>query len=367
MRRNILLNPGPATTSAGVKEAMVVPDICPREREFGDLVDGIRNDLVAMAHGGEDYVAILFGASGTGGVEAAITSAVPLGRKLLVVVNGAYGARMADIAKVFKIDLLTYRIGPDTCPDPAEIRELLLGNPDVSHMAIVHHETTSGLLNPVSELAELAHEFGVETIVDAMSSFPVIDPDIRALGADYLISSSNKCIQGMPGVVFVLVRKSSFAKLEPRRRSFYFDLVAQHEGFNQTHQMPFTPPVQVLYAFRRAIDEYFQESEPSRRQRYLANWEMLYSGMIGLGFKPYLPYFRESKILFSLFEPDAPGYSFDGMHDYLYRRGFTIYPGKVADTRTFRLAVIGDLHETDIRAFLTEMANYLRENGIELK
>ncbi len=366
MKRNILLNPGPATTSQRVKDAMIVPDICPREAEFGDLVEGISKDLVKIAHGGDDYIAVLFAASGTGGDEAAICSAVPFGKKLFIVDNGAYGTRMTKIAKAFNIETVVYKIGHNSYPDVAEIEKLLAANPDVSHLATVHHETTSGMVNPVKEIAAVAHKYDVEVIVDAMSSFPVITPNIKELDVEYLVSSSNKCIQGMPGAVFVLVKKTAFEKLEPHRRSFYFDIYSQYEGFNKTHQMPYTPPVQVLYALRAAMDEYFEEGEVNRQKRYTENWEVLYNGVKKLGFKTLLPYDQESKILFTIFEPDHANYSFDGMHDYLYEKGFTIYPGKVSEYNTFRLAVIGDLYKEDLEAFLVELKNYLVEKEIEL-
>ncbi len=378
MKRNILLNPGPATTSQRVKDAMIVPDICPREKEFGDLVEGISSDLVKIAHGddgegddgeggGDDnYIAVLFAASGTGGDEAAITSAVPHGKKLLIVDNGAYGTRMAKIADVYNIETVLYKIPYNGYPDVVEIEKLLKSDPEISHLATVHHETTSGMVNPVKEIAAAAHKYDVEVIVDAMSSFPVITPNIKELDVEYLVSSSNKCIQGMPGAVFVLVKKSAFKKLEPNRRSFYFDLYSQYEGFNKSHQMPYTPPVQVLYALRAAIDEYFEEGEVNRQKRYTENWEILYNGVKELGFKTFLPYEQESKILFTIFEPEHENYSFDDMHDYLYEKGFTIYPGKVSEYNTFRLAVIGDLYAEDLKAFLVELKNYLSDRKIEL-
>jgi 2-aminoethylphosphonate aminotransferase len=366
MKRNILLNPGPATTSQGVKNAMVVPDICPREKEFGDLIEGINRDLVKIAHGDDDYVSVLFAASGTGGVEAAISSAVPVGKKILIIDNGAYGNRMVKIANAFNIGSVICKVPYNEVPQLEEVEKLLIDDDDISHLAVVQHETTSGTVNPIKEISSLAHKFGVEVIVDAMSSFPVITPNIKDIDVEYLVSSSNKCIQGMPGLVYVLVKKSSMEKLEPQRRSFYFDIYSQYQGFHSSHQMPFTPPVQVLYALRTAIDEYLEEGEVGRQERYDENWGLLYSGMKDLGFKMFLPYEQESRILFTLFEPNHNNYSFNDMHDYLYDNGFTIYPGKVSDFNTFRLAVIGDLFKEDIISFLQSVKNYLTERKIEL-
>jgi len=364
LTRNILLNPGPATTTDSVKHAMVVPDICPRETEFCDLIDQIRKDLITISHGGDDYIAVIFAASGTGGDEAAITSAVPENKKLMVIDNGAYGTRMSAIADTYKISRVPYRIAYNQYPDVLEIETLLKQNPDISHIAVAHHETTTGMLNPVPDIIRIAHAYQVEVIVDAMSSFPVISPDIQELGADYLVSSSNKCLHGMAGLTFILIRKTAFEKLKLKRRSFYFDIYSQHTGFNKTRQMPFTPPVQIIYALKQAIDEYQEETESGRIERYRENWETLYHGMCDMDFKPLLPLEQESKILTSFLEPTIPGYSFTAMHDYLYERGFTIYPGKISDYNTFRLSVIGDLYKKDIQAFLTQMKAYLKQAEI---
>jgi 2-aminoethylphosphonate aminotransferase len=358
--RKILLNPGPATTTDTVKQAMVVEDICPREKDFGDLLDSIKRDLVKVVHGEPDYVAALFTASGTGGLEAAITSAVPKGKKLLVVDNGAYGARMANIATTFGIEVVLYKLAYGDYPDVKHIEKLLLENSDISHLAIVHHETTTGMLNPVEEVCKVARKNGVEVIVDCMSSYGGIPIDLKAWDAGYLISSSNKCIQGMPGMVFVIFKKSLLTELQKQKRSFYFDLYSQYTGFEKTGQMQFTPPVQVAYALRQAIDEYFAEGEINRWNRYQQNWQTLYDGLQKLGLQFLLPDDYQSRILLAVKEPKDPRYDFNAMHDYLYARGYTIYPGKGAKEATFRLSVLGDLYKEDIQGFLKELGSYLR-------
>ncbi len=363
--RKILLNPGPATTSDSVKQAMVVEDICPREKEFGRLLDTIKEDLVKIVHGGDDYIAALFTASGTGGLEAAITSAVPKGKKILVVDNGAYGARMANIASTFGIDVVLYKLAYGDFPDVGHIEKLLNENKDVSHLAVVHHETTTGMLNPIQEICDVAKKHNVEVIVDCMSSYAGIPIDIKKWNAVYVISSSNKCIQGMPGMVFVIFRKSLLPELKNQKRSFYFDLYSQYVGFEKTGQMQFTPPVQVAYALRQAIDEYFVEGEINRWKRYLENWETLVAGLKKLGFEFLLPDQQQSRILLAIKEPTDPRYNFDAMHDYLYGKGYTIYPGKGAKEATFRLSVLGDLYKKDIENFLTELKNYLNFETIQ--
>lgn len=362
--RKILLNPGPATTSDTVKMAMVVPDICPREKEFGDILDGIKDDLVKIVHGEDTFTTALFTASGTGGLEAAITSAVPKGKALLVVDNGAYGARMVNIAATYGIDVVHYKVTYGDAPDPLKIDSLLQSNPNVSHVAVVHHETTTGMLNPVQEICDIVHKHGAEVIVDCMSSFAGIPIDAKQWNAGFIISSSNKCIQGMPGMVFVIFKKSLLPGLQKQKRSFYFDLYSQYSGFQKTGQMQFTPPVQVAYAFRKAIDEYFNEGELNRWNRYQESWHTLYDGLKDLGFGFLLPIEQESKILVAIIEPSHESYSFDAMHDYLYARGFTIYPGKGAKEATFRLSVLGDINKEDIKAFLEVLKSYLTEAGV---
>ena len=357
--RKILLNPGPATTTESVKQAMVVEDICPREKEFGKLLDTIKEDLVKVVHGGDDYIAAIFTASGTGGLEAAITSAVPKGKKILVVDNGAYGARMANIASTFGIEVVSYKLAYGDYPDVNHIDKLLKENKDVSHLAIVHHETTTGMLNPVQEICDVSIKYGVEVIVDCMSSYAGIPIDIKKWDAGYLISSSNKCIQGMPGIVFVIFKKRLLDQIKNHKRSFYFDLYSQYVGFEKTGQMQFTPPVQVAYALRQAIDEYFDEGESNRWNRYEENWMTLCAGLKKLGFQFLLPDPYQSKILLAIKEPSGATYDFDAMHDYLYQKGFTIYPGKGAKEATFRLSVLGDLYKNDIENFLSELKGYL--------
>jgi 2-aminoethylphosphonate aminotransferase len=367
MKRNILLNPGPATTSDTVKQAMVVPDICPREKEFGFLMDSIRKDLVKVVHGGEDYVAVLFTASGTGGVEAALTSAVPIGKKVLIVDNGAYGTRMVKIAKAFKIDVVEYKIPYGDYPVAEDIKKLIEQNHGISHVAMVHHETTTGMLNPVKEVSQMAHKMGVEMIVDTVSSYAGMPINIKDYNLEFIVSTSNKCIQGMPGISFVIVKKDALSNLEPNRRSFYLDVLTQHQCFEQTLQTQFTPPVQVVYALRQALDEYFKETESGRDKRYRENWKLLYNGILKIGFKPLLPIEQESQILTAFCEPKDEGYSFDKMHDYLYERGFTIYPGKGAKRDTFRLSILGDLYKEDILNFLKAMESYVKESGIKFQ
>jgi 2-aminoethylphosphonate aminotransferase len=367
MKRNILLNPGPATTTDTVKYAMVVPDICPREKEFGQLLDSIKEDLPKVVNGGDAYTSVIFAASGTGAMEASITSAVPKGKKLLVVENGAYGTRMVKIAETYQIEVVRYQLAYGDYPSVEAIEQLLKKHEgEISHLAVIHHETTTGMLNPVGEICQLAQRYGVGVIVDAMSSYAGIPIDIQAWKADYLISSSNKCIQGMAGMSFVIFKKELLEKIKGNKRSYYFDIYSQYMGFEQTGQMQFTPPVQVVYALRQAINEYFAETGAKRWERYQENWNTLYNGLKEIGFKFLLPFEQESKILLAIQEPNDERFNFDLMHDYLYERGFTIYPGKGAKSATFRISVLGDLYKKDIEAFLFTLKEYLREAKVNV-
>ena len=366
IQRNVLLNPGPVTTTDTVKQALVVPDICPRESEFGELMARVSRRLVEVVHGGDEYVAVIFGGSGTASVEACISSVVPRDKGMLIVDNGAYGQRMIEIAQTYQIEVVPYRLPWGDYPDLAVIESLLRQHQgQVSHLAIVHHETTTGMLNPLEACTSLAHQCGAEIIVDAVSSYAGLPINIKELELDYLMSSANKCIQGMAGLSFVICRRQSLlqsAQVQPR--SYYLNLYAQHRFFEAHHQTRFTPPVQVFYALDQALTEYFEETEQGRHQRYVDSYNELVNGLRQLGFRFLLPPHQRSKLLTAVIEPIHPAYSYDQMHDYLYERGFTVYPGKGAKEKTFRLANIGQIDRNDIRDFLNVLRQYLVETDM---
>ncbi len=366
VKRNILLNPGPATTTDTVKYAQVVPDICPREKEFGDLVESILIDLVKVIHGEDAYKCVLFGGSGTASVDAAINSAVPPDGGILVIANGAYGTRMIEIAAGYGIHCVRYEIPYGDYPDLNSVEELIKNNlPKLTHIGIIHHETTTGMLNPIENTLALARKYNLEIIVDAMSSYAGIPIDVRKHDYDYVISSSNKNIQGMAGISFVLCKQSALEKMKSYpKRSYYLNLYQQYYFFDKKKQMQFTPPVQVLYALRRAITEYYAEGEHARFRRYTDNWDCLSRGLNDIGFRLLLPPEQQSKMLTSIIEPVDPHYQFDGMHDYLYARGFTIYPGKGAKQDTFRIANIGQIYPSDIEQFIIALKQYIQDRGI---
>lgn len=360
IQHNILLNPGPCTTSDEVKFSLVVPDICPREAEFCQLMESIKLDLPKIVGAGDDYTSTLFASSGTGGVEATITSAVPRNGKLLIIDNGAYGARMAEIARRYNINNIVYKISYGDYPDVHEINKIITTEKPTT-VAIVDHETTTGMRNPVQQICDIAHLHGAEVIVDCMSSFAGLPIDLQKWQAEFIISSSNKCIEGMAGLSFVIFKKALLEKIKDNARSFYFDLYAQYQGFHNTGQMQFTPPVQVVYALRKAIDLFFVETPHGRIKRYRKNYTVLLDEVKKMGFQFLLEDKYQSGILLAIKEPKNQEYNFLQMHDYMYERGVTIYPGKGAKEKTFRLSVLGNLYSDDIKYAMNILRDYLKD------
>jgi 2-aminoethylphosphonate aminotransferase len=362
----ILLNPGPANTSATVKAALGVPDICPREPEFGEVLRVVGDLLTRVVHDGDSYTSVLFGGSGTAAVEATLASSVPLDGRLLVIDNGSYGARMAEIAMAYGMPhhRMVLGMGVEVVPEAVE-RELETGG--YTQLAVVHHETSTGILNPVEDLGPLAAKFGVELIVDAMSSYAGLAIDVESAGIDFLVASSNKCIQGMAGVGFVICRRARAHAMAPvPGRSLYLSLGEQYRFFERNLQMRFTPPVPIIYALQQALREFFEEGPEARYARYRENFEVLDSGMLELGFQHLIPPRLGSGILTAYLEPPGPDFTFEDLHDRLYEKGFTIYPGKGGERSAFRLANMGAVTAQDMRAFLVALRETLLEMGIPI-
>lgn len=367
IKRNILLNPGPATTTDSVKYAQVIPDICPRENEFTELMNSIRRDLVKIARGGDDYACILFAGSGTAAMDACISSAVRPAAKIAIVNNGAYGQRMIDIARAYRIPYCEIKFALGQIPVLKTVEAALRKDDSIKYLAMVHHETTTGILNPIRNFGCLAKKHNLVFIVDTISSFAGIPIDVKKCNIDFMFSTSNKCIQGIPAIAFIICRKSQLEKIRDYpKRSFYLDLYKQYEFFEKTGQMQFTAPVQALYALRQAIDEFFKEGAKNRYNRYTQNWKILREGLEVLGFRFLLDKKYESHILTTVLEPRHPRYDFDRMHDLLYKKGFTIYPGKVGRKKTFRLANMGAIDSRDIRFFLKALRQTLDKMGVEV-
>jgi 2-aminoethylphosphonate aminotransferase len=365
MQRRILLNPGPCTTSDAVKAALVMPDLCPREPEFAALLAGVRRKLADVGAAGATHRAVLLAGSGTLAVEAALASLVGPDDTLLLVENGAYGRRAVEMAEAHGLKHRVLRLGWTDGATGAQVAAALGELPAATHCFVVHHETTTGLLNPLAEIVAACRARGVATIVDAMSSFGGLPLDLREVPADCVVSSANKCLQGLPGLSFVLIRPELLTAAARRpRRGLYLDLPGQWRAQEETGQFLYTPPVQVLHALDAALDELFAEGLAGRQARYAACHAALQDGMARLGFEAVVPERWQSRLLTAYREPADPRWSFAELHDDLAARGITIYPGKVPGLRSFRLATLGDLRPADIAVFLDHLTVFLRAREI---
>lgn len=362
-REWILLNPGPANTTRSVRAALVMPDLCHREPECFEMMRRCRDGLTRLAGASDDWTSVLFAGSGTASVEAAICSVVPPGRALLAVDNGVYGDRMARIARAHGIPVETVRADIFTPIDPAAVGAALRSYPEISHVAVVHHETTTGLLNPIAEIARVAAREGRRVIVDAMSSLFGEPLTITAEAIDFVTASANKCLQGIPGVSFVLCRRSAVDALAGQNpRSVYLDL-HNHYIQQERDNTPFTPAVQVLHALEQALAELEAEGVACRIARYAENARVLREGMAGLGFEILVPEAVRSNILTTFRLP--AGLAYDPLHDAMKRRDYIIYAGQ-GDIRTyaFRVSNMGTLSSDDMRAVVSAFAASLEELGI---
>jgi 2-aminoethylphosphonate-pyruvate transaminase len=360
VRREVLLNPGPATTTDSVKYAQVCADICPREGEFGDVMEWICAELSLLAGKPGRVETVLFGGSGTAADEVMISSCVPDGGKLLIVDNGAYGERFAKIAAVYKLNFDVYKSSGFAPLDVGAVKQKLLSG-GYTHFAIVYHETTTGLLNPAQELCRFCAEHGVTTIVDAVSAFAAVPIDMDADCFDFMASTSNKNIQGMAGAAFVFCRKDALEKTKNYpMRNYYLNLLDQYACFKKSRQTRFTPPVQTLYALRQAIIEAKLETVEGRYARYCACWDVLAGAVERLGLKMLVPPSCQSKLITAIIEPDSPKYNFEALHDAARACGFTIYPGKLSDAATFRIANIGDIQPQEMEAFTVVLERYIK-------
>jgi 2-aminoethylphosphonate-pyruvate transaminase len=329
-------------------------DWCTWDEDYHHLVEEIRRELTALATSDPGYTCVLIQGSGTFGVEAVVTTAVPAAGELLVLANGAYGRRIAQIAARSGIACQVIDAG-ETDPPPIErVVAAIDRNPLISHVAVVHCETTTGMLNPVADIGAAVRARGRCFIVDAMSSFGGIPMDAAAIGADYLVSSANKCIQGVPGFAFAVCRRREIEKTRGRARSLSLDLHDQWETMERhPGKWRFTSPTHVVRAFHQALRELEAEGGiAARYARYRENHRILVGGMQALGFEPLLAEAHRSPIITAFRSPDSPAYDFNRFYGRLKDCGFVIYPGKVTDQESFRIGNIGDVHPPDMRRLL---------------
>ena len=362
LKRNILLNPGPATTTDTVKYAQVVPDICPREKEFCQIMKYVSSELTRLAADTEEYTTVLFSGSGTSAVESVLSSVANDG-VVVIINNGLYGERMCEIAEAYRLDWVEFQSPYDCAVNIKELQEFIINFPrKVSYLAIVHNETTTGLLNDIEKIGEICRRQNIQMIVDAMSSFAAIPIQMKKMNISYLAASSNKNLQGMAGISFVIAKKIDLQKQkELQPANYYLNLYAQYQYFIEKGQMRFTPPVQTICALKQAIIELKKEGIKERYKRYSELWEMLVEGLSRLGLKHLISKENHSKLITAIIEPDCAAYDFNHMHDYFYANGITIYPGKLTHLKYFRIANIGDLNPDDMDLFLTLLEKYLQK------
>ena len=361
----LLFSPGPLTTSATVKGAML-RDLGSLDSEFLTIVRNIRMRLLDLGpYPREDFECILMQGSGTFVVESVISSAIPYDGKLLVLVNGAYGRRIAQIARVHGIALEVFEVAENKKFTAVLVDEYLASTSGITHVAVVHCETTSGMLNQVEEIGHVVYAAGASYFVDAMSSFGAVPIDMVGSHIDFLVSSANKCIEGVPGFGFVLANRRALTSAKGNARTLSLDLYDQWASMEANGHFRFTPPIHTILAFEQALNELDEEGGVSARgERYRQNHVVLCRGMKALGFEIYLADADQSFIITSFRYPSNPAFQFADFYERLWTLGFAIYPGKLSYESCFRIGTIGRISPSDIEALLSAISRVLHEMGV---
>ena len=367
VKRNILLNPGPSTTTDTVKYAQVVPDICPREKEFGSLMKGLREDLVRIVHGDlNKYTSVLFCGSGTLNIDVAINSLLPAGKKVLVINNGAYSTRAVEICEYYGLPHINMQFPVNERPDLDAIDKILSADPDIALVHTTHNETGTGILNPIREIGALVHKHHAVFTVDTTSTYAMRPIDIEKDNIDFCMASAQKGLTAFTGLSFIVGNRAIIeASKDYPKRSYYCNLFLQYDYFERTGEMHFTPPVQTIYATLQALKEYWAEGEEAKWARHTRVFNAINAGLDELGFRQVIRPEWRAGLVSSAVYPDDPNWSFEDVHDYCYRHGFTIYPGKISTTNTFRLCALGAIDEDDIKAFFEVFKEALIVSGVQ--
>jgi 2-aminoethylphosphonate-pyruvate transaminase len=359
-----LLTPGPLTTSKGVKEAML-RDLGSRDRDFIELNASVRDRLLAIAGDAPGRVCVPLQGSGTFAIEAMLGTLVPADGRLLVLANGAYGQRMALIARRQGRNVLVLA-SPEDQPNDVHALDGALADPSIGHVAVVHCETTSGMLNPIDEVAAITARHGRGLLIDAMSSFGALALGAGPIRFDALAASANKCLEGVPGLAFVIAREEALAASEGNAPSLALDLFDQWQAMEHSGQWRFTPPTHVLAALSQALAEHAAEGGAlGRRARYEENCRILVAGMRELGFEPLLPERLQAPIIVTFRMPADPRFAFGDFYDRLREKGYVIYPGKLTLAPSFRIGCIGRIGAAEMRGALTAIGATLAEMGVE--
>ena len=357
-----LLTPGPLTTTQSVKNEMLL-DRCTWDDDYKSITQKIRSQLLTIAGvDSEQYTVVLMQGSGTFAVESVMTSVIAPEHKVLIISNGAYGERMIQMAQVIGLSYVEHKVDYDKYPDMAELGVMLEADPEITHIAMVHCETTTGILNPIDLVSKLAKAYGKTFIVDAMSSFGGIDIDVAGLHIDYVISSANKCIQGVPGFGFVIAKLDQLQQCQGIARSLALDLYDQWKCMDKDGKWRFTSPTHVVAAFSKALDELQEEGGVAARQaRYQHNNLLLRERLAKVGMTAYIVADYQSPIITTFLFPNEQ-FQFAEFYQYVKARGYVIYPGKLTNLDTFRIGNIGEIYEEDIDQLCHIIEQYMKEH-----
>ncbi len=363
-REPLLLTPGPLTTTAATKEAML-RDWGSRDGDFIAMNARVRRRLLEVVSGDGSHVCVPLQGSGTFIVEAMIGTLVPPTGKLLVLVNGAYGRRMVRICGYYRRACAAQETPEDRPVDPAALDTALAADPGITHVVVVHCETTSGVLNPVEEIAAVVARRGRRLLIDAMSAFGALPLDARRVPFDAVVASANKCMEGVPGVGFAIVRREALEEARGQAPSLSLDLHDQWTAMEKNGQWRFTPPTHVIAALDRALDQHAAEGGVAGRgARYRRNCAVLVAGLRALGFQTLLPDALQAPIIVTVRMPADPRFHFETFYERLARRGYVIYPGKLTVADSFRIGCIGALGEAEMRGVLEAIREVMGELGV---
>ncbi|WP_017906624.1 2-aminoethylphosphonate--pyruvate transaminase [Pseudomonas asplenii] len=360
----ILLTPGPLTTSARTRQALLL-DWGSWDERFNRLTASVCERLLAIVDGADSHYCVPLQGSGTFAVEAAIGTLVPRDGKVLVLVNGAYGKRLTSICAVLGRAFRTLETAEDQPSDAAEVEQRLLADPAISHVALIHCETSTGILNPLEPIAEVVARHGKRLIIDAMSAFGALPIDARRMPFDALIAASGKCLEGVPGMGFVLARKTSLAKAAGNAHSLALDLHDQQAYLARTGQWRFTPPTHVIAALHEALRQFSEQGgQPARLRRYADNCQVLLEELGKLGLRSFLPEAIQAPIIVTVHAPQDPHYDFTTLYERVKAKGFILYPGKLTAVDTFRVGCIGAISRHDMQAAVQAIGEALHEMGV---
>jgi 2-aminoethylphosphonate-pyruvate transaminase len=363
MKKTLLFNPGPTNVSEKVRSAIKTSDICHREKEFSEVLNRIRKKILKVVNGEKTHTAVVFVSSATGCNEAVISS---IQGKALIINNGKYSERLKKITERYKIPLIELKTNPYKQINLEELEKVLKENQNITHIIIVHHETTTGMLLPLNRIGKLAKKYNKILFADTVSSFGGHRINVKTDNLAFCTVSANKCLESFPGISFVIAEKSKLKQLKGKSRSFYFDLYNQWESEEKKEQLPFTPAVQLFFALDQALKELIEEGIKKRIQRYKNNAKIMRAGLKKLGFKFILPerLLTNSNIVTAIHLPKNLDYW--KLHDVLKENGYTIYSGEsTLEQGIFRIATMGHLKERDITKFLKDFKKILKQIGFK--